>query len=92
MANNPTNDLMLSKLALRYTAVSPTIGDLWASYSAETNGGTVGAIPGGTAGKILTPGVIWDNDALFNHYGGPETTLADRANRFWTNWVPATGG
>lgn len=37
-------------------------------------------------------GAYWTNDSLFAHYGGPETTLADRANRFWTNWDPVAGG
>jgi hypothetical protein len=37
-------------------------------------------------------GVYWANDALYNHYGGTELTLADKANRFWTNWDPVVGG
>jgi len=70
MANTPTNDSIVERLRAIYPSQKVTLGDLLFSYWSD-------------AGRGNNAGVPKCGDALYAHYGGPETHLGDRANRFW---------
>jgi hypothetical protein len=72
MANTPLNDLIMAKLAARFPAEGATLGDLWRTYSYS----------------VTAPDAWLCGQALYDHYGGPELTLTDRAQRFWGAFVP----
>lgn len=72
MANTPTSDLMFTKLAARFPTEKKTLSDLWRTYSYS----------------VTAPDAILVGQALYDHYGGPEVHLGDRAQRFWTAFVP----
>jgi hypothetical protein len=74
MANTPTSDLQFAKLAAHYPSAAKTLGDLAFAYWSDAAGGNNGGVP--KAGQ-----------ALYDHYGGPELTLTDRAQRFWAAYV-----
>ena len=65
-----TNDSIVTRLGAIYPTTPPTIGDLLKAYWSDPLRGNNGGV-----GKF--------GDALFAHFGGTETTLGDKANRFW---------
>jgi hypothetical protein len=69
-----TNDQIVAKLALIYPSTPRHIGDLLKAYWSDAGRGNNGGKPKG-------------GDSLFAHFGGAETTLGDKANRFWGNVV-----
>ena len=69
MANTPTNDSIVERLAAIYPSQKKTLGDLLFSYWSDATRGNNGGKP-----KM--------GDALYAHFGGTELTLGDRANRF----------
>jgi len=77
-----TMDTVVTKLKTRYTARPKNFADLWLSYSAQVNGGSINP-----DGSIITKGRYLVGQTLYNHYGGTGT-LADRAKTFWAAFVP----
>ena len=75
MANTPTNDLIVEKLKTHYPSVPKHFADLWFAYWNDALGGNNG-------------GVMKVGQDLYDFYGGTEVQLLDKAQRFWTNYVP----
>jgi hypothetical protein len=83
MATTPINDLIVTKLKTRWPNRPKNFADLWLSYSAQNNGGAVDV-----NGVPTTKGKYFLGALLRTHYGGTEATMADKAERFWTAFVP----